>query len=191
MTSPETKINLFKTKMLSATSFEVAVYEEAIYMVENDVNTDKVQSWVDNVLCLFHNKPKPLSEKEKTAKINKSIKKEERETIFKTLNNDLKVLFDEYGLLLIGFLCYDDVTSLHYDMWVKMIESKGYKVTDLGDGAYEPYVTKKEIDINFINRFKEIKQKLSDFTSVSKKNLIDYHTFLDTSFFEKVNELIK
>ena len=180
MTSPETKINLFKTKMLSATAFETYIYEEAISMVENNVNTDKVQNWVNNVLFCYEQKPKPLSANQEKANADKKAHSQERNKMFDSINNRMKTLLEEYGVVCIGFFDWKQFTKKAYEHLEKTVALRGYNICDYGDGAYELIVSKKPIDENFKVIVNEIKNELEDF---SKKSVLDSYTFYEVDDF--------
>lgn len=161
------KIALYNSKLTEGCSdLECIIYLEAIELLNIDVNPDKVSNWVNNVITQFNDKPKPISEKERLKREQQMIKrkrdKELREELKNTLSNDMKLLLDSNGVIVIGFFDYKCISDNEYKLFKSFSDKKGYIFTDFGDGAYEPFVTTKVVDRSFFDRYNELRCGLED-----------------------------
>lgn len=165
----------------------------------NDVNPDKVSNWVNNVINQFNDKPKPLSEKERLKGEQQMIKndKELREELTVTLTNDMKLLLDSNGVIVIGFFDYKcshfsdshevSITDNEYNLFKSFSDKKGYIFTDFGDGAFEPFVTTKVVGRSFFDRYNELRWGLEDLNG----DILDsYVTMNSSDFINKIEGVI-
>ena len=182
---------------------ERIIYLEAIELLNINVNPDKVSNWVNNVITQFNDKPKPISEKERLKReqqmIKKKCDKELREELKNSLSNDMKLLLDSNGVIVIGFFDYKcshfsdshevSITDNEYKLFKSFSDKKGYIFTDFGDGAYEPFVTTKIIDSSFFNRYNELRCGLEDLdVDVTHEVRVSKETILD-SYVSELREL--
>ena len=186
------KIILYNTKLNEGCSdLEGIIYLEAIELLINDVNPDKVSNWVNNVINQFNDKPKPISEKERLKKDQQMIKKkrdkELREELKVTLTNDMKLLLDSNGVIVIGFFDYKCITDNEYNLFKSFSDKKGYIFTDFGDGACEPFVTTKVVGRSFFDRYNELRWGLED---LGGDILDSYVTMNSSDFINKIEGVI-
>lgn len=163
------KMETFQSKLDNEHSeLEGIVYSEAILLLNNDVNPDKVQNWVNNVLGNYNNKPKPLSNREKQKNEEKKKRKEDKINLFNLINNKISTLFNEYGILKIGFFSWREVSDSDFILIEHLVKSKGYFLTSFGDGAVELIISKIKLDKNFFTVFKELERESDYFIKDSK-----------------------
>lgn len=159
---------------------EGIIYSEAISLLNDNVNPDKVQNWVNNVLCYYNNKPKPLSDKEKQKKEDKKKRKEEKINLFNYINNKISTLFNEYGIIKIGFFDWRSVSDSDFILIEHLVKSKGYILTSFGDGAVEVIISKNKLDKTFFSSLQELYHETNSFLQKSKIDEItefDFDTF--------------
>jgi hypothetical protein len=184
------KIELFE-KVLNnnPTSFEQVVYSEAIILLNNEVNPDKVHHWVSLMINTFNEKPKPLSAKEIVKIEERKQRKIEKSNQLSLINEKLTKLFDEYQVLFIGFFDWKSVDEREYDFLMNLIRNKGINLSDRGDGAYHPFISKKPLDSNFIKKFENLEEEICELSN--KTTILDNYMIYDWSVFRtKIGELI-
>ena len=173
-------IKKIKEKINTSNNIEQLIYSEAIELLKNEVNSDKVENWINLMIFNFNDKPKPLTEKE--IKEKKKRREDKKEKI-KTLNKEMENLLNEYGVLVIGFFDYKDIEAKEYNTMVEIALDNDYYFNDVGDGAVEPFVsTKKEIDNIFLAKYSSLQFDLDD----DVKILNDYYTTDIDVFMNKI-----
>jgi hypothetical protein len=162
------KIDFFRLKIENSSSnLEELVYLEAINLINNDVNHDKVCNWVNVVINTFNNKPQPLSEREIQNRNKKKIRKQQLRKKVELLNTQLEELLNKHGVVVIGLFEWKEINESEYDLLVKYVKNKGYFFTDIGDGALEPFITRESIDDVFFKKYKELKHELEDINGIN------------------------
>lgn len=182
-------INSYQDKLnTDCSDMERLVYTEAITLIVNDVNVDKVKNWVNSCVRTFNNKPQPLSEKEKLKRKQKSERKValkvKKEQTFNSLNEKMKSLIEELDVKMIGFFDWKEIKEDEYNFLTKLLKSNGYIVTDYGDGAYEPIVSTKPIDKTFYNTYRGAECDLMEIYP-NKDNSISDITFDEVKTFRE------
>jgi len=160
MVNIEKKIELFNSKLENSTELEKIVYLEAINLLNDEVNPDKVNHWVNTVLNTFKDKPKPLSDKEKQKNEQRLINKKLKIEKIASLKKELNEFIQENGVIAIGF--FERLSDFEYDLLIQTSANKGYYFDDFGDGALEPFVTTKPVDKNFYEKLRELRFELED-----------------------------
>lgn len=184
MTNKDKKIEFFQYKLKNKHSaLEDVIYSDAILLLYNDVNPDKVQNWVNNVLGNYNNKPKPLSDREKQKNEEKKKRKEEKINLFNLINNKISTLFNEYGILKIGFFDWKEVSDSDFILIEHLVKSKGYFLTSFGDGAVEVIISKIKLDKTFFTVFKELENESNSSekdTKIDEMREFDFNTFKES-----------
>ena len=190
MTQKEKKIDLFQSKLNNnPIGLNSIIYSEAISLLNDEVNPDKVENWVNIVLNAFNNKPKPLTDNEKKKIEDKKQKKIEKANKLETLNDKIKALFTEYGVYTIGFFCWKELSNSEYELIKKIVANKGFYFDDWGDGAINPFISKGFLSENFKNRFNKIKDEIDELSI--DKTILDSYWIVDVDEFRnKINQLI-
>jgi len=179
------KIDFFRLKIENSSSnLEELVYLEAINLINNDVNHDKVCNWVNVVINTFNNKPQPLSEREIQNRNKKKIRKQQLRKKVELLNTQLEELLNKHGVVVIGLFEWKEINESEYDLLVKYVKNKGYFFTDIGDGALEPFITRESIDDVFFKKYKELKHKLEDINGIN--HVFNGYFIDDVSEFRKI-----
>lgn len=161
------QIDLLTDKITNTSSeLEVIVYTKGIDLLTEGVNPDKVTHWINTVISSFNNMPKPLTDKQKLVienkKSEKLLKKELKKEKLDLARNDMKELLDTNGIVVIGFFDYKGVSDDTWSLFQELSTKGGYFFNDFGDGALEPFVSKKEIGSEFYNRYNELRWLLED-----------------------------
>lgn len=161
------QIDLLTDKISKTSSeLEVIVYTKGIDLLTEGVNPDKVTHWINTVISSFNSMPKPLTDKQKLVienkKSEKLLKKEKKRLELDKARNDMKELLDTNGIVVIGFFDYKEVSDDTYNLFQELSTKGGYFFNDFGDGALEPFVSKKEIGREFYNRYNELRWLLED-----------------------------
>ena len=157
------KLDFFKNKIKTGCSdLEEVVYSEAIVLLNDGVNHDKVNHWVNMTINTFNNKPKPLSDKEKKKREDRRIKKQQKKENITSLNIKIKKFLDNNGVVVIGFFGWEEITSSEYNMLSKLVEKSGYFIDDIGLGVFEPFITKKELNSDFHKKYRNFEDKLEE-----------------------------
>jgi hypothetical protein len=186
MGNKEKKIESFLAKYHNGpTKLNGLICYEAVLLLRDDVNPDKVQNWADNVLSTFNNKPKPLTEKEKLKKEEAKTRKVEKAELFVSLNDKMSTLFKMYGVVKIGFFNYHEVYDADYKLMQKVAKDKGLFLKNVGDGAVELYLSKTAIDKSFLNKLNTLQDELHSFC---KETVLDKTRTFSLNEFK--NELI-
>lgn len=190
MTQKEKKIELFQSKLNdNPTSLDSIIYSDAISLLNNEVNPDKVQNWVNIVLNAFKNKPKSLTDNEKKKIEDKKQNKIEKANKLKTLNDKIKALFTEYGIYTIGFFGWKELSNSEYELIKKIVVDKGFYFDDWGNGAINLFISKEFLSENFKNRFNKIKDEIDELPI--DKTILDSYWIMDVAeFSNKINQLI-
>ena len=195
MTQVDKLINTYTKKFDTCSDLERIVYTEAIVLLENDVNPDKVRTWVNRMDYTFNNKPQPLSDKEKVKKLEKYQrgvkKKAEKEAKFITLTKELETLIDKYDILAVGFFGHKEISRSEYEFLTNIIRSNGLRVVDTGDGAYEPHVSKEVMGQKDINSFKTIRHELGELFYDRETMMCDVFSDDIVEFRKKIAQVIK
>jgi hypothetical protein len=179
------KIDFFRLKIENSSSnLEELVYLEAINLINNDVNHDKVCNWVNVVINTFNNKPQPLSEREIQNRNKKKIRKQQLRKKVELLNTQLEELLNKHGVVVIGLFEWKEINESEYDLLVKYVKNKGYFFTDIGDGALEPFITRESIDDVFFKKYKELKHELEDINGIN--HVFNGYFIDDVSEFRKI-----
>jgi len=182
------QLEFFNNKKANVTSkLEGIIYTEAIDMINGGVNGDKVNNWVNNIISTFNNKPKPLSDKEKQIREQKleqkRNRKEEKKKQFELFNIQMKDLFDEYSVFLIGFFGYKELSDSEYNLFASLVKKNDYFIVDIGDGAFEPFITKKKLDDTFFKKYDYLRNELLELDTI--KNILDDYLITDIDNFRK------
>ena len=161
------QIDLLTDKITNTSSeLEVIVYTKGIDLLTEGVNPDKVTHWINTVISSFNSMPKPLTDKQKLVienkKSEKLLKKELKKEKLDLARNDMKELLDTNGIVVIGFFDYKGVSDDTWSLFQELSTKGGYFFNDFGDGALEPFVSKKEIGSEFYNRYNELRWLLED-----------------------------
>lgn len=190
MIQKDKKMEEFESKLSENNSpLEKIVYSDAILLLEKDINPDKVQNWVNNVLQSFYFKPKPLSDNEKKKQLEKAARKIDKFNKLGKLNAKIKMLFNEYGILFIGFFDWKELSESEYNLLMKVVTDNGLYFDDCGDGAFNPFVSKKKLDSSFKKTYNDINDEISDM-SVNKTVIDDYIIFDLSKFRDKISKII-
>lgn len=181
------RLEFFTNKINTECSdIERITYSEAINLLNDNVNPDKVNNWVSNVLRLFNDKPKPLSQKEILLKEKKNAeflaKKNAKKEKVEALSKELKSLITDNGLVVTGF--FERITEETYNLLQELATKNNYHFADFGDGAYELIVTKKKVNKEFFEKLNDIRYQIEDLNQPDP--------FLEDTFYtEDTNQFIK
>ena len=185
------KLEFYADKITNGcTDLEQIVYSEAIRLINSDVNHDKVSHWVNKTIHSFNNKPQPLSDKEKQKRELKKNKKQQKVERFKLVNAKMGELLEEYGVLVIGFFDWKKFSESESNMLSKLVEKYDYFYTDDGDGAYTPFVTKKEINNDFLETYEELSDELYELSHGKETVKDEYFTMEVEEFRDRIMSLV-
>lgn len=161
-------IEKFENKLSNTSSvFERIIYTEAIVLLNDDVNPDKVLNWTNSVIANFENKPKPLTAKEKLIKEQKNIRKAEKLEKIEQLNKSVKQFITDKGVVAIALFDYNDVSDTEYEVISELSKAKNYFFNDFGDGAAYIFISKEKISHTDFREFDDLIEQL-DLTSINK-----------------------
>jgi len=166
----------------NTSDLEKIVYTDAIQLLNNEVNPDKVNNWINQTINIFNNKPQPLSDKEIMKREQKKIRKEKKKNDLILTINNVKEFLSLNGIVAIGFFDYKDFRDREYNKLNDLVRIGGYFLEDIGDGAHEPFISTNELDDDFFNQYHDLIGDLDNDT---------WNTFVDTDFltlFKKVED---
>lgn len=144
----------------SCNKIEELICSEAIILLQQDVNPDKVINWLYDCINSFNNKPKALTLKQKKKKQIKQRKLNEKKESVVLLKSQVLIFLDSYDVLLLAFMDYKTINLFEYKCINRITLEKGYHMLNIGDGADEIIFSKRNLDTNFLSQYKIYLNKL-------------------------------
>jgi hypothetical protein len=156
-------LDTLNQKLLSDISeIENITYTKAIRLLMNNANPDKVMHWVNNTITTFNSAPQPMSDKEAERREKRKELYHEKRRVFNLINNTLEQLLKDYGVYLIGLLDYKQVSSSEYNHMLAVINERNHHMKDVGDGGYNIFISREELDENFFTQYDAFVEALND-----------------------------